>query len=218
MDYPPEYIMKNRQALIINIVTGKREGSDVDETALIDTLETLGYHNVNDVERHLNGADIIPKIEERAAQNCDSFICCILADGDKGTIKGSDGKTVNIAEISLALQKINSLEGQPKILFVQVWQESSTAAQENIPSSVYLEGGNMHKDFFYGFTATVQDSKYGSLYIQNLCDVIKRRHKHEDLLTMMTRIQKIVSDVSPGSRNYQQHPQQVSSLRMAVNF
>ncbi len=228
MDYPPEYIMKKRHALIINIVNykkgddndpdpkGKREGSEHDEGALVDTLETLGY--TVKVEPNLNGAEIIPKIQEHA-QNCDSFICCILAHGTEGKIIGSDGVTVEIDNISLALEEIKSLKGKPKMIFIQACRgrSTSTSAQNQTDTKKPL-----NRDFFYGYATTpgmkARRFKYGSYYINNLCDVVERRYKHEDLLTMMTRVQKIVADVTQGSLDHQQHPQLVSSLRMAVNF
>ncbi len=250
--------MKNRRALIINIVNHPDEkkirlGSNEDKDVLVKTFEKLGY--TVDVEPDLKRNQIIPKVREHAKKDkhCDSFICCILAHGNQGVVCGSDGKKVKIKKISKALNEVTHLRGNPKIFFFQACQGSDTPeALEALTEIDNVSGASGAKpieidvaipklprdsDFFYGCassyeTASMRDSKTGSLYIQKLCQVMKSKYKKEDLLTMVTRAHYLVATEERKIKNknfkikkgekkyifYQQQPQLVSTLRKVVHF
>ncbi len=242
-DSPQPYSMKNRQALIINIVkhpTKERHGSDKDKDALKETLNILGYtvHVKPDLKRD----EIIPKVVKYAKKDkhCDSFICCILAHGSQGVVCGSDGKKVEIKEISKALNMVKQLKGKPKIFFFQACQGSDAPKAEQAEAD---DGSNVHvsgeveidvtipklprdSDFFYGCassfeTISMRVPSEGSLYIQALCRVLKEKYKEEDLLTMVNRVHYQVAEDErqlPTGKSYQQQPQLVSTLRKLVHF
>ncbi len=241
-DSPQLYSMKNRQALIINIVkhpTKERHGSDKDKDALEETLKMLGY--TVHIETDLKRDEIIPKVLEHAEKDkhCDSFICCILAHGNQGVVFGSDGKEVEIKKISKELNTIKQLRGNPKIFFFQACQGSDApkgiAATDNVSSvsgakpieiDVAIPKLPRDSDFFYGCassfeTVSMRDHNEGSLYIQALCRVLKRKYKKEDLITMVTRVHyQVAGDERqlPTGESYQQQPQLVSTLRKLVKF
>ena len=234
--------MKNRQALIINIVkhpTNERHGSDIDKDALEETLKMLGYNVL--VEPDLKRDEIIPNVLKHAEKDkhCDSFICCILAHGHQGVVFGSDGKEVEIKKISKALNEVTQLRGNPKIFFFQACQGSdipialaevddwsSTSSAKPIEIDAAIPKLPRDSDFFYGCassfeTASMRDENEGSLYIQALCRVLKRKYKKEDLITMVTMVHYEVAgderQLQTGE-SYQQQPQLVSTLRKLVKF
>ncbi len=238
------YEMNHRQALIINIVeyldqNDKRDGSDMDTDSLTITLRKLGY--AVHVEDNLTSQEIIPNVVECAKKdkNCDSFICCILTHGDRGVIKGSDGKLLKIENISKAINKVENLRGKPKIFFFQVCQgkeikDPMVVLDSDIarPAQMDMEFPKLppDSDFFYGFassygTPAMRDPDSGSLYIKALCQVTRSKYKKEDLLTMVTRVHYLVAkerrSVDKGNGQttfYQQQPQLVSTLRKIVHF
>ncbi len=234
---PQRYAMKNRQALIINIVEhskGERRGSDKDIDALEETLNMLGY--TVHVETDLEHNQITSKVVEHAEKDkcCDSFICCILAHGNQGVVCGSD----KIKEISKSLNEVTQLRGNPKIFFFQACQGTDTqetlaevddgsstssakqsSATRPIEIDVAIPKLPRDSDFFYGYASSAK----GSLYIQALCRVLKRKYREEDLLTMVTGAHYLVAkdeqSLKKGGKDvsYQQ-PQFMSTLRKLVHF
>ncbi len=218
-----------------------RRGSDKDKDALVETFTKLGY--TVHVETDLEHTQIIPEVRAHAKKDkhCDSFICCILAHGNQGMVCGSNGKKVEIKEISKTLNEVTQLRGNPKIFFFQACQGSDTpkalAETDAAPSTsstaeidVAIPKLPRDSDFFYGCassyeTASMRDPNEGSLYIQALCRVFNRKYKQEDLLTMVTRAHYIVAEderqLKKGEGeyvSYQQQPQLVSTLRKLVHF
>ncbi|XP_064397925.1 caspase-3-like isoform X2 [Halichondria panicea] len=244
---PQPYAMKNRQALIINIIQYNEEmktrlGSNKDKDALEETLKMLGY--TVHIETDLKRDEIIPKVLEHAEKDkhCDSFICCILAHGNQGVVYGSDGEKLEIKDISKALNEVTQLRGNPKIFFFQACQGSdipialaevddwsSTSSAKPIEIDAAIPKLPRDSDFFYGCassfeTASMRDTNEGSLYIQALCRVLKSKYQEEDLLTMVTRAHYLVAEderqLKKGKKYvyYQQQPQLVSTLRKQVHF
>lgn len=120
----------------------------------------------------------------------DAFVCCILSHGEKGSIFGTDGKSILIQEITQPFKGSNcpSLAGKPKMFFIQACQGKS----KQIGTCIQADGdggddGNCSRDtqqipddsdFLLGM-ATVADYQsfrhvhYGSVYIQELCKQLK---------------------------------------------
>ena len=241
---------QHRRALIINNVkylNKPRDGSDKDKEALKEALETLGYVVVS-VDDLATADDIRTKVVEHASKesNPDSFICCILAHGKEGVIEGLDGSTVKIADISRGLVNPNNLcqkylHQKPKIFFIQACQGDKKPEKVDsmgidppatdpplLAESVDTGTPSLPRDsdFFYGFassfeTAATRHEDDGASYIQILCKILKNYHKHDDLVTMVTRVHKIEAENSHYLGNqtyYQQQPQLVSTLRGQVKF
>ena len=228
------------RALIINIEKYddpklNRYGSGKDRDALEKTLSGLGYQVV--VEENLKGHEIITKIFDHAKgrKDCDSFICCILAHGEKDQIKGSDGELTIIKEISLKLTEVDHLRNKPKLFFLQACQGQNLPPPMNVdaPGALTIDTAfptlPRDSDFFWGFSTTyetcsMRDVNTGSLYIQNLCKVLDEYYTIEDLVTMVTRVHFNVSGKPytvehQGKRyEYQQQPQLISNLRRLVQF
>ncbi len=242
----PRYIMKCRQALIINIVDNpdedkKRRGSNIDKEKLEATLKKLNY-DVK-VVPDSKGNEIIEQIEVHANETtkCDSYVCCILAHGEKGKVSGSDGVSVETKEITEVLKKVPHLRGKPKIIFFQACQGSRIPAPVHVlDNSAANSRGEFvvdtatptlppDSDFFYGCaasfeTAAIRSEYTGSPYIQVLCKVLEEKHKDEDLVTMVTRVHYLVAgkeykiEINKIPVPYKQQPQLISTLRKLVNF
>ncbi len=233
--------MNTKRALIINNVnfSEPRTGSDNDADKLKETLETLGC--TVDVVNDLEADDININITDHANKEpkCDSFICCILTHGDEGVIRGTDEEEVEIKEISKNLNdKVVHLRGRPKVFFFQACQGKDAkiaqiACVDNLPSTAppmaMTDMACMKlppdSDFFYGFASSYGTPAMrldsGSLYIQALCSIMTQ-YRHEDLLSMVTRVHNDVAgqayDTNTGIKGYQQQPQLVSTLRKKVYF
>ncbi len=242
---------RRSRALIINNVNypkKPREGSDKDKEALKEALGTLGYV-VESVDNLATADDIRTKVVEHASKesNPDSFICCILAHGKEGVLEGLDRSTVKIADISRDLVNHknvcqNYLHQKPKIFFIQACQGDKTPEKVDsmgidppsatdpplLAESVDTGTPSLPRDsdFFYGFassfeTAATRHPNNGASYIQKLCNILKKHHKDEDLVTMVTRVHKIEAEKVHDLGNqtyYQQQPQLVSTLRGQVKF
>ncbi len=169
-----------------------------------------------------------------------------LTHGNKGVIIGSDGDEVKIQDISKQFkeEELKHLRGQPKMFFFQACQGTDAqealklAATDNSSTTDTTSKSAMvdmkvlklppDSDFFYGFASSygtlAMRLDTGSLYIQALCQVMKRYYKQDDLLTMVTRVHKEVASQKEyiyykgKVQEYQQQPQLVSTLREMVRF
>ncbi len=240
----PQYIMKCRRALIINIVEDPdkdkiRNGSNIDRDKLKVTLEKLKYDV--EIKNNVEGGKIIKRIEVHARKQTkyDSYVCCILAHGVEGKVFGADGVSVETKDITEALKSVKQLRGKPKMLFFQACQGSAAPDPVYVLDSAAATGHVVidtatptlppDSDFFYGCaasfeTAAVRNTKTGSPYIKVLCKVLEKRHEYEDLLTMVTRVHYLVAghkyDIERNGKivPYKQQPQLVSTLRKLVYF
>lgn len=113
-------------AVIINNKTFKRhdcrDGTEIDERALITTFRYLGYT----VEVHkdcssIDMCDIFEELKTRDHSGSDSFVCCILSHGSRGKVFGSDSEYVTIESLTnrLAADSCPKLAGKPKLFFIQ---------------------------------------------------------------------------------------------------
>ena len=240
---------RHGRALIINIDKyddpekyPHREGSDKDRDELEKTFTEMGY--LVEVAENLNGGDaIVQKVFDHANdsenQSCDSFICCILAHGHEDVIIGKDGTPTEIRDISLKLAEVRHLREKPKIFFIQACQGSTISTPMRLDSGeldteVYSLDVSFptlprESDFFWGLSTTytnpsIRNIEEGSLYIQNLCEVLNEYYTREDLVTMVTRVHSRVPEKSHNvrikgvTRTCQQQPQLVSNLRAPVYF
>ncbi|XP_041370746.1 caspase-3-like [Gigantopelta aegis] len=178
-------------AMIINNVVynapglEKREGSGVDVKNLKDMFRISGYMTVvqfND----LTDSEMMIEVKKMAAgdhREYDCFICCILAHGGRGTVKGVNGKDVQLQTIFSQFRGPNcpSLVGKPKLFFIQACQGSqeqrnvvapryqSDVIRDETPVHMAAEG----EDFFIacstepGFVSYRHPEK-GSVFITSL--------------------------------------------------
>lgn len=223
---PPK---KHGLAVVINIanVAGFpfRSGSKEDEKNLEKLFKTLRY-DVN-VKTDLSTNEIrhlFMQLRSADFRECDSFVCCILTHGTKDyfthqeSVLGADGSSVTVSELKETLIANNTLNGKPKLFFIQACRGN----QMKLGRLVKPDGGGEPKtyiderqrirpyysDVFVGYATTSgmrasRDSheykegkikgEAGSWYIIELCSVLTTLYKTHDLVSMVTIVHDILA-------------------------
>ncbi|XP_075385125.1 caspase-8 isoform X2 [Tenrec ecaudatus] len=168
----------------------------------------------------------------------DCFICCILSHGDKGVIYGIDGQEAAISQLTSYFtgSKCPSLKDKPKIFFIQACQgdncqkgvavetdsEQQEAALEPVPPSQkhYIPDD---ADFLLGMATVNNYVSYrspldGTWYIQSLCKELRERCPRDDILTILTEVNKEVSSKDDKKNMGKQMPQPTFTLRKKLYF
>ena len=114
----------------------------------------------------------------------DAFICCILSHGERGVVKGIDGKSLPIKHITRTFKATNqsALTNKPKVFLIQACQGEqahlgvlSEDLEADDSQSPYIPE---EADFLVAI-ATVEDYKSfrhikdGSWFIQSVCQQLK---------------------------------------------
>ncbi len=198
-----------------------REGTDIDEANLI---ETLRYHRyIVDVYRDCAGAkmlEIFEEVRQMDHKGYDSFICCILSHGKEGHVYGSDGDKVGLDDITAKLNARNcaSLAQKPKMFFVQACRGSKQdpvvritvdgpgeeEADQSDPQSRIEDDGKTvelpsEADFLFSYAspygqACFRDLDHGSWYISELCRALCCSSTHLHLNDMLLQVNKKVGE------------------------
>ncbi|XP_061747060.1 caspase-8 isoform X2 [Nerophis ophidion] len=219
----------------LGIKLQKRSGTRQDEVALESVFFKLGFTVVvhrnlaaEQIRRTLK------ELAQRNFSDDDALVVCLLSHGETGSVYGSDGQMVPIRDLTVPFTSVRAptLAGKPKLFFIQACQgtfyqkgslpcpprprESSDDEQSRFETDAGPIRGETvpsEADFLFGM-ATVPEyvsfrSKVtGSIYIQELCNQLQRSaesHKDEDILTILTRVNR---EVSKGEYSrYKQMPQ-----------
>ena len=185
--------------------------------------------------------DALDNIRREDHKNHDAFVCCILTHGKLGELAGCDGKYLKIQEILslFTAEKCPSLRGKPKIFFIQACQgqvsqqklsvHEAPAIQEDGPVSGIGAALDKtipnHADFLLGFATVPGHVSYrntvlGSWYISILVDKLERLHDKEDLMSILTEVNRKLSKESAKLKEgeFGQIPAPVSTLRKKLFF
>ena len=176
-----------------------RLGTERDEENLRITFQYLGY----DVEiyRDCKAGEmkaIFKALQGRDFSKHDSFVCCILSHGEDRKIFGTDGNKVDLDDDIASLFKANNcpgLGGKPKMFFIQACRGvvPTKAVAQGDSGYVVSDGTTVTRpkmaDFFFGFASSpgyeaLRDTKEGSWYISELCDVFCSRATFTELHKM----------------------------------
>ncbi|NXB10518.1 CASPA protein, partial [Cnemophilus loriae] len=225
----------------VNFSSSQRKGSCKDAEQLERVFTWLGL----DVKTYtdLTSEDIINLMEtwqheqDHKDRNC--FICCILSHGESGAVYGTDDKLVSIRVLTshFTAKQCPQLAAKPKLFFIQACQGN------NIQHPVYVDTdgqtsdlSSMHKrvslfesipeeaDFLLGM-ATVdgyvsfRHIEEGTWYIQALCSKLQLLvPRGEDILSILTQVNKDVARRVSPSRTKKQMPQPAFTLRRKLIF
>ena len=213
-------------AVIINVERFQelehRDGTSYDVTKLQQLWKNLGFTVKVAESADFKGQSILAflqQVEEEIdeKQNSSCFVCCIMTHGRMGKIYGSDHDSVNIKAILDLFKEANcrALAGKPKLFFIQACREipkassaSTAAASDARENSKFMELANPHEnDFLIGYSSLPGHKSFryqsyrkrGTWYMQALVEVFQKYHDKEHLLSLMTRINKILehTDQSP---------------------
>ncbi|NWJ01911.1 CASP8 protein, partial [Crypturellus undulatus] len=211
-----------------------REGTVQDGEAVKKVFERLQFETVEHMNLEAN--QLYAKVEEYSKKdhsNMDCFVCFILSHGEKGKIKGTDEKCINIKDILLCFSGSNcpSLAGKPKLFFIQACQGSVShqAVMLKEDLSVYLETDAVplpsipdQADTLLGLSTVEDFESYrsvttGSVYIQCLCEKLEQLCPlHMDIVTILTDVNKTVA--SRVLNGWKQMPKISSTLRKQLIF
>ena len=200
----PAYPMNARPhgiALVVvkeNYIDGRPFlGGQANSSKLTSIFQYLQYS----VQHHTNvtSTQMIQLVEEIASMDhtaYDSFVCCICSDGrNDHYMLCNDLNYVNIYELVEKVQQCPTLQGKPKLFFINVNRDQSKQARPPTPykisSDTFIlwstQKGNRHGEFSSGSYLTLA-----------LEDVFKFKSKYTDLLSMATiEVPTIISMIPP---------------------
>ena len=224
------------QAVIFNFV-GERNtprhypvGSKTSVGKFKETFESLGY----EFTKHpfLSGEDMIKRMTENVTDEDDSFVCCIMAHGKKGSIVAKGGQ-VEIRNLQKEVgENCPKLRGKPKIFIVQACRggdvdEPMDASEDDEAEDEALSAQLSREADFYiaystteGHISTINDTN-GCRYLNTLCDVFKKRAADLTLDEMVMEVHHTLEGTVINVRKKGKHiemGQVVHTLRGPVRF
>ncbi|XP_056122906.1 caspase-8-like [Rhinichthys klamathensis goyatoka] len=192
-----------------------REGTWKDKDDLFSLFHRM--HFKVEVRDDLEASDIRDAIKEFANKDhaqMGAFVCCVLSHGEKGTVLGVDGKPVEIRELTQPFAECRTLASKPKLFFIQacqgkvaqdgVWTadgQVNNTEEGTFEEDAYNPALRMvpiEADFLIGM-ATVEyyqsfrHTRKGSIYIQELCRQLEICRGNDDILSILTKVNREVS-------------------------
>jgi len=212
-----------------------RTGSEIDKENLRVMWKYFRYEVR--IHRNLTAAQMSRQLLQIAAEdhgNFDSFVCCILSHGDRGGIYGSDGQLVKISELTRLFDGTKhfcpSLVNKPKLFFIQACRgdDKDKGVSFETDNGEMMLGDAMYSslpsqaDFLLAYCtppghASWRSPRFGSWYISKLREVFMNNAHHHDLLSMLTMVNKELSEAYT-TEGYKQCPAPVTLLRKQVWF
>ena len=215
----------------------ERKGSDRDEASLSNLFHMLGYrlyegtvHSNCTSNKMISLVEAVAKIDH---SQYDSVVLFLASHGTAGYVRGSDNKNVGIEDIQSILTECQTLNGKPKIVFVQ------SCRGDDCPESKIIQTDGDDKimfiprdsDFFFGYATTPKTRacrfiEEGSWYVIELCKIMEQYYTKLDLHHMVTAVHYQVAkyeyehtdEVTGKKIKYKQSPQIVTTLTRPVYF
>ncbi|XP_046376831.1 caspase-3-like isoform X1 [Haliotis rufescens] len=193
---------------------GTRSGTDVDASNIYQNLKALGFT----VEMHTNKTTgdmkkIMTEAAKKDFSNSDCFACVILSHGEEGAVYGTNGP-VEIKDLVDPFKghRCQSLAGKPKLFFIQACRGQGLDEGVDVSDALGVKGDGdedvemapvtyripTEADFLMAYSVVPgyfswRNSSRGSWFIQALCAVLEKYGHKLDLMTMMTRVNKLVA-------------------------
>ena len=128
-------------ALILNVESFKYDSeishtrfqSIIDVKLMEEAFKSLEFDVIteqNFTEKRLN--EIIKCFSERDYTDEDCFICVIMSHGNADLIVTHDNKFFHLSDLFMPLERIKSLEGKPKIFFINASTDENRISSENL--------------------------------------------------------------------------------------
>jgi len=191
----------NVQAEDSGEILATRKGSDVDEAALREVFQWLGFQV--DVIPDCTASQLkisLSRYAEMDHSDYTIFVIVILSHGFDGGVYCIDGCRIFSPEILAMFEIVPSLAGKPKLCFIQACQGKTDQKYVEVHSD---SGGNIRSqsgklipqnaDFLLAIATTPgtvswRSPSTGTWYIQELCKQFKL-HAHEwHILEIMTEV------------------------------
>uniref|UniRef100_A0A4W3GWK1 Caspase 8 n=1 Tax=Callorhinchus milii TaxID=7868 RepID=A0A4W3GWK1_CALMI len=220
-----------------------RIGTDRDEDSLQEIFKWLKFQVK--VYRDLTSEEMCQTLQNYQGEmqrDRDCFVCCVLSHGEKGIVFGTCGNKLRIRTLTTLFSASNCplLRQKPKIFFIQACQGSrkqdgvlvQTDCETPAPTlAARLEEDAQRSsgpiipdeaDFLLGM-ATVEGYvsfrhvSEGTWYIQSLCANLRQHCPSNDLLSILTIVNRDVSEKQDGKYKTQM-PQPSYTLRKKLFF
>ncbi|CAJ1079436.1 hypothetical protein EPR50_G00117820 [Xyrichtys novacula] len=215
----------------------ERLGTDVDERSLIQVFKWLGFEV--EIKRDCKKEEILSVVQELASRDhrdMDCLVCCILSHGEKDSVYGVDGLTVDLTELKepFSGSRCGSLVDKPKLFFIQACQ----GKRQQTPVYVETDGpGNSQfatdarrdsipsdADFLLAMSTvpyhvSFRERNNGTWFIQSLCqNLVQMVPSGHDLVSILTKVNADVSQRTDFTGLKKQMPQPAFTLRWKVVF
>nr|AEK20817.1 caspase-3 [Eucheira socialis] len=194
-----------------------RNGTSIDAIRLPQVFSELGFEveTLND-KTHRQILDKFQAISSKDHTETCYLFFAFLSHGDNiGNIYAAD-RPYQFKDVLTFLEHGHlTLIAKPKVFFVQACRGGLTDVGRRIEMDSNHRVSYVvptHADFFIMYS-TVQDhksyrNKYGSFFIQDLCDIVEDYHEFYDLLHLVTLVQNRVAFLPHHARPYQNGPPQ----------
>lgn len=222
-----------------------RQGSEKDTDALQRLFEALDFKvkiNRNVKEKQL--LKILDDVSKDDHSDYHCFVLCLMSHGKEGQFYCADGKTVCLQKIAdfFSNRNCETLKGKPKLFFIQacrgyvkdrgVVEDSPSEQTPQQPSGENDEGPVWkfsferdiipnQADMLMAYStvsgyASFRNPNYGSRFVRCLVEVFQEKASHEDVLSMLTKVNDKLSKM--GEIDSKQVGQPTSTLRKKVYF
>ncbi|KAH9518588.1 Caspase-7 [Bulinus truncatus] len=186
-----------------------RIGSDIDAQKMKSLLTNIGF--TVETYDNLKSFEMKDQLQNAASidhTNSSCFVCVILSHGEEGYVFAHDDR-VALDELVSPFKgdKCPSLVGKPKIFLIQACRdpEIDYECADSAGMEPESDPGQMRRipteaDFLIalsvvpGCLAWKNSTQKGSWFIQAIFDVFSKNWTKLDLMTMMTRVNRIVAD------------------------
>ncbi|KAM6985061.1 caspase-8 [Aplochiton taeniatus] len=216
-----------------------RRGTDIDEEGLVKVFTWLGF--VTEVARDCTRKQILQvlqKLRIRDHREMDCLVCCVLSHGLERGIYGVDGVEVKLSELQEPFNghQCSFLKNKPKLFFIQACQGNKEQRPVDIQADcvwhssvcsdamVPKDSIPILADFLLGMAtvpqfASFRDPTQGTWFIQSLCkNLVHMVPKGCDLVSILTKVNADVSEMTDPGGLRKQMPQPEFSLRKRVVF
>ena len=181
-----------------NYIDGRPfKGGQANSSKLTSIFQYLQYS----VQHHtdVTSTQMIQLVEEIASMDhtaYDSFVCCISSDGrNDHHMHCNDRHFVNIYELVDKVQQCPTLQGKPKLFFIDINRPHDKQAPPPTPYKIGSDAFILWSTQRGKINLTRNN---GSLLTLTLEDVFKFKSKYTDLLSMATiEIPTIISMIPP---------------------
>ncbi|KAL8612464.1 hypothetical protein ACOMHN_058592 [Nucella lapillus] len=233
---------KNRgNAIIFNNKTfdpatgkGERNGTGVDAEKMYMMLSEMGFSV--EVKPDYTASKIESALVQAAREDhseADCFACVILSHGEEGYIYGKD-KPIEINRLVAPFKgdRCKTLAGKPKIFFIQACRGEKLDGGVDVADTIgsrkeedmEIEAVEIRRipteaDFLMAYSVVPgfyawRNSSDGSWFVQALVKVLRDNWRRMDLMSMMTRVCKIVAYEfeSNASREFMKRKKQIPCI------
>ncbi|MFT7808123.1 caspase-8-like isoform X1 [Arapaima gigas] len=214
-----------------------RDGTHIDKNNLEAVFQWLGFET--QVKQDCSRRQILTLLQDlrnRDHTDMDCFVCCMLSHGMPGAVYGVDGGEVRVSELlePFSGHHCVSLQQKPKLFFIQACQgtreQQPVFLQSDSPlgvasdASVPQDSFPTDADFLLGMATmpdfvSFRDKKQGTWYIRSLCkNLLLLVPSGADLLSILTKVNNDVSNLTDSGGTKKQMPQPAYTLRKKVIF